>query len=159
MMNEFMNKSVDKKYLLWTAFDEDEDEDSGLNTFEIHEFRVCDCYLDWILYFQNKNKNTVFSEEFTTSFFDEIPSNNIACDVFSIFGKVTIVCCRRALYHFFYKEDVQHEKLSDECLGYDIECCCMYLLEKKLFFPYLCSNCQFNFIKNVSNRFIKIKND
>ena len=82
MMNEFMNKSVDKKYLLWTVFDEDEDEDSGLNTFEIHEFRVCDCYLDWILYFQNKNKNTVFSEEFTTSFFDEIPSNNIACDVF-----------------------------------------------------------------------------
>ena len=159
MMNEFMNKSVDKKYLLWTVFDEDEDEDSGLNTFEIHEFRVCDCYLDWILYFQNKNKNTVFSEEFTTSFFDEIPSNKIACDVFSIFGKVTIVCCRRALYHFFYKEDVQHEKLSDECLGYDIECCCMYLLEKKLFFPYLCSNCQFNFIKNVSNRFIKIKND
>ena len=114
MMNEFMNKSVDKKYLLWTAFDEDEDEDSGLNTFEIHEFRVCDCYLDWILYFQNKNKNTVFSEEFTTSFFDEIPSNNIACDVFSIFGKVTIVCCRRALYHFFCKEDVQHEKLSDD---------------------------------------------
>ena len=50
MMNEFMNKSVDKKYLLWTVFDEDEDEDSGLNTFEIHEFRVCDCYLDWILY-------------------------------------------------------------------------------------------------------------
>ena len=114
MMNEFMNKSVDKKYLLWTAFDEDEDEDSGLNTFEIHEFRVCDCYLDWILYFQNKNKNTVFSEEFPTSFFDEIPSNNIACDVFSIFGKVTIVCCRRALYHFFCKEDVQHEKLSDD---------------------------------------------
>ena len=114
MMNEFMNKLVDKKYLLWTVFDEDEDEDSGLNTFEIHEFRVCDCYLDWILYFQNKNKNTVFSEEFTTSFFDEIPSNNIACDVFSIFGKVTIVCCRRALYHFFCKEDVQHEKLSDD---------------------------------------------
>ena len=106
MMNEFKNKSVDKKYLLWTVFDEDEDEDSGLNTFEIHEFRVCDCYLDWILYFQNKNKNTVFSEEFTTSFFDEILSNNIACDVFSIFGKVTIVCCRRALYHFFYKDDV-----------------------------------------------------
>ena len=110
MMNEFMNKSVDKKYLLWTVFDEDEDEDSGLNTFEIHEFSVCDCYLDWILYFQNKNKNTVFSEEFTTSFFDEIPSNDIACDVFSIFVKVTIVCCRRALCHFFYKEDVQHKK-------------------------------------------------
>ena len=82
MMNEFMNKSVDKKYLLWTVFDEDENEDSGLNTFEIHEFRVCDCYLDRILYFQNKNKKTVFSEEFTTSFFDEIPSNNIASDVF-----------------------------------------------------------------------------
>ena len=159
-MNEFMSKSFGsqkKKYLLRSVLD-DNNNNNELNVFKIREFRVCDCYLDWILSFQKENKNTVFSEELMTDFFDEIPTD-IECDVFSIFGKVTIVCCRRALYHFFYKEDIQHEKLSDECLGNDIDCRCMYFLEKKLFFTYLCSKCQFNFIKNVSNRFIKIKND
>ena len=101
----------------------------------------------------------MFSEELITDFFDEIPTDRVDCDIFSIFGKVTIVCCRNALYHFFYKEDVHHDKLSDECLGYDIDCCCVYLLEKKLFFAYFCSNFQFNFIKNVSIRFIRLKND
>ena len=101
----------------------------------------------------------MFSEEFITDFFDEMPTDVVDCDVFSIFGKSTIVCCRNALYHFFYKEDVQHDKLSDACLGYDIDMHCMYLLEKTMFFSSLCSNCQFNFIKNVSTRLIKLKND
>ena len=82
------------------------------------------------------------------------------CDIFSLFGKITIVCCRNALYHFFYKEDFNHDKLYDECLGYDIDMHCLYLLEKNLSsFSFICSNCQFNFIKNVSTRFIKLKND
>ena len=114
-MNEFMSKSFGsqkKKYLLRSVLD-DNNNNNELNVFKIREFRVCDCYLDWILSFQKENKNTVFSEELMTDFFDEIPTD-IECDVFSIFGKVTIVCCRRALYHFFCKEDVQHEKLSDD---------------------------------------------
>ena len=50
--------------------------------------------------------------------------------------------------------------MYDECLAYEIECNCLYLLEKKLScFNALCSNCQYNLIKMVSNRFIKIKND
>ena len=110
---------------------------------------MCECFLDWIIYFQMVNKNTVFSEEFMTDFFDEIQVDNVDGDVFYLFGKITIVCCRNALYHLFYKEDHQHDKLSDKCMGYDIGMQCMYLLEKKMVFSSLCSNCQFNFIKNV----------
>ena len=146
-----------KKHLLWCVFDDDNEPD--LFRYKICEFRVCDCFLDWTIHFHNENKDTVFSEEVITDFFDAIPTDMIDCDIFSIFGKITIVCCRNALYHFFYKEDLNHDKLSDECLGYDIDMRCLYLLEKKLFFPSLCSNCQFNFIKNVSTRFIKLKND
>ena len=148
-MKAIMNYSAgeQKKHLLWSVFADDEAE---LSRYRIHEFKVCDCFADWTICFQNENKNTVFSEELIKDFFDGILIDMVDCDIFSIFGKVTIVCCRIALYHFFYKENVQHDKLSDECLGYDIDCCCTYLLEKKLFFTYLCSNCQFNFIKNVS---------
>ena len=156
-MNEFGSKFTDKekKYLLWSVFDYDSEDDD--KTFKIQEFRVCDWYLDWCLCFHNKNRNTVFSEEFTTAFFDEIPSGLNDYDVFCIFGQISIVCCERALYHFFLEDDIQHEKLYDECLGYDIDCRCSYLLEKKFLFPSLCSNCQFNFIMNVSDTFIKLK--
>ena len=157
-MNEFMSKSFGsqkKNNLISSVFDYDSEDDD--KTFKIQEFRVCDCYLDWCLCFHNKNRNTVFSEEFATSFFDEIPSGLNNCDVFCICGQVSIVCCERALYQFFFEEDIQHEKLCDECLGFETECCCIYLLEKKNLFPALCSNCQFNFIMNVSDRFIKLK--
>ena len=50
--------------------------------------------------------------------------------------------------------------MYDECLAYEIECNFLYLLEKKLScFNALCSNCKYDLIKMVSNRFIKIKND
>ena len=94
-----------------------------------------------------------------TDFFVGIPTDVVNCDIFSLFGKITIVCCRNALFHFFYKEDLQHDKLSDECLAFDIDMRCMYMLEKKMFYSFLCSNCQFNFIKMISNRFIIIRND
>ena len=81
MVNEFGSKFTDRKkiYLLWYAFAENDDK-----LFKIQEFRVCDCYIDFALWFYNKNKNTVFSEEFATAFFDEIPSGK--CDTFCIFG-------------------------------------------------------------------------
>ena len=163
-MNEFMSKSINrKKYLIWTLFDDDDDNDeaNANQIFKIKEFRVCDCYLDWILYFQFINKETIFSNELSTTFFDEIPleGNDIAedCDIFVVFGKISIVCCERALYHLSYKKDIPHEQFYYECVGDQFECCCLYLLERKLFFPSLCINCQFNFLKNSSKTFLKIK--
>ena len=94
-------------------------------------------------------------------FFDQIPSKvDIEDDVFLILGKTSVVCCETALYQFDYRKFICHDKMYDECLAYEIECNCLYLLEKKLScFNALCSNCQYNLIKMVSNRFIKIKND
>ena len=147
-----------KKHFLWTAYNE-EDENFNIERFKICEFRVCDCFLDWTIHFRNINKDVVFSEEVMTDFFVGIPTDVVNSDIFSLFGKITILCCRNALYHFFYKEDLQHDKLSDECLGYEYDMRCMYLLEKKMFFSSLCSNCQFNFIKGVSDRLTVFKND
>ena len=134
-MNEFTSKSINrKKYFIWSLFAADDDDDAnGYNIFKIHEFRVCDCYLDWILQFQFKNKDVVFSTEFATAFFDEIPLHGEGndCDIFAVFGKISIVCCERALYHFCYKKDIQHEKIYNECLTYDTECNCTYSLHKK----------------------------
>ena len=90
--------------MTWSLFaDDDDDVDvNAYNIFKIHEFRVCDYYLDWILQFQFKSKDVVFSAEFATAFFDEILLHGEGndCDIFAIFGKISIVCCKRALYHF-----------------------------------------------------------
>ena len=34
-----------RKYLLWAVFDDNDDDDGFIN-FKIHEFRVCDCFLE-----------------------------------------------------------------------------------------------------------------
>ena len=149
-----------RKYLLWAVFDDNDDNDGEFINFKIREFRVCDGFLEWTIRFQNVSKDVVFSEEIITDFFDAIPAETINYDISSLFGEITIICCKNALYHYFYKEDLNHDKLTDECLGYDIEMHCMYILERKLInFSCLCSNCQFNFIKMVLTRFIKLKND
>ena len=147
-----------RKCLLWAVFDDNADDE--FISFKIREFRVCDCFLEWTIRFQIVSKDVVFSEEIITDFFDTVPSKTINYDIFSLFGNITIICCENALYHFFYKEDLNHDELADECLEYDIDMRCMYLLDRKLInFSSLCTNCQFNFIKIVSTRFIKLKND
>ena len=147
-----------RKHLLWSVFDDEDDENFNISRFKICEFRVCDCFLDWIIYYRSGNKKLMFSEEDMTDFIDRIPSDNVSSDILLLFGKNTIVCCRDALYHFLYKKDVELGKMSDKCLGYESDMRCMHLFEK-MFFPFLCSNCQFNFIKMVSKRFKIIKND
>ena len=160
-MNLSQNRLIEKN--IWFGLFADDDDDNAYNIFKIQEFRLCDCYLDWILHFQLRNKETIFSNEYTTAFFNEIPleGNDIAadCDIFVVFGKISIVCCERALYHFSYKKGIPHEKFYDECLGYQIECCCLYLLEGKFFFLLFVQIVNLIFLKNSFKRFWKIKND
>ena len=122
-----------KQNLFWSSYD---DEEAELNRYRIHEFEVCDCFIDWIFHFRNENKITFFSEEDITDFFHRVPTEKAECDIFCLFGKVTIVCCRNAV---------------DTCSP------CFTKQSKKLMFH--CSSCQVNFCKNVCNRFIRIKND
>ena len=153
-MSEFMTRTIKrKKYLLWYNFDD---------KAKVVEFRVCNCFFDLILSFQNKlNSVGEFYDELKELLFDEIPNiPDITDDVFLIFGKILIVCCAAALYQFDYKIFFLHDKMYDECLAFGNECNYFNLLEKKLScFNALCSNCQYDLIKMVSKRFIKIKND
>ena len=123
-----------KQHLLWTMYD---DEEAELNRYQISQFEVCDCFIDWIFHFRSVNKNVVFSEEDIFNFFDSIPTEKAKCDMFCLFGKFTIVCCRNATNTWAP--------------------CFLNQPEKKVTFH--CSNCEVNFCKNVCNRFTRIKND
>ena len=114
------------------------------------------------LSFRNKlNSVGEFTDDLKELLFDDMHIiHDIPDDIFLIYGKISIVCCETALYQFDYKKFISHDKMYDECLAFDNECNCLCLLEKKLScFNALCTNCQYNLIKMVTNRFIKIKND
>ena len=123
-----------KQHLLWSVYD---DEEAELNRYRIHEFDVCDCFIDWIFHFRNGNKNTVFSEEDIIDFFNKIPTEKAECDMFCMFGKVTIVCCRNAVN----------------------TCSSCFVNRSKKELTFHCSSCQINFCKNICTRFIRIRND
>ena len=92
-----------------------------------------------------------FTDDLKELLFDNIPIiPDIANYNFLIYGKKSIACCETALYQFDYRKFICHDKMYDECLAYEIECNCLYLLEKKLScFNALCSNCHYNLIKMV----------
>lgn len=72
--------------------------------------------------------------------------------------ELLLFLARKLYIIFFYKDDINQEKMDSDCLADEIDMRCMYFLERSLFFDYICSNCQLNFIKTVSEkRFTIIK--
>ena len=128
-----------------------EDED-----FDVSEIRTCNCFLDWTYYFLEKNSEELSGDKFVADF---IPENNDCCgEIYILFGDIIIVCCERALYHLFYKNDIENNKMNSDCLPDQVDMCCMYFLNGTVPFEYICSNCQLNFLDTISRkRFTKIK--
>ena len=110
--DEIMNNSIignkGKKILLWTLFDIDDEEEEE-EVKEVEEFRVCDCFIDWLLFYRHKFKDDLYDEWTMVDFFIEIPSDNITSDVYAMFGPVTILCCQKGLYHFLYMSKIDHD--------------------------------------------------
>ena len=92
----------DQKHLLWTI-------EEDVPKCNISEFRVCDCFVEWGIAFLNKYSNITLSNDFMRVFCNTIPTETIDCDVYSVFGESCIVCCRDALYNFFYKDSLDDE--------------------------------------------------
>ena len=153
-MNSAFN-ACNRKQLIWNVFDTDEDEH-----FKVDEIHVCDCFLEWTIYFLEKYSDNLFAEKFMNDFLNEMPKIHLISNIFIFYGTVTVVSCQKGLYHLFYKDDINQEKMDSECLADEVDMCCMYFLDRSLFFDYICSNCQLNFIKTISKkRFTKIKQD
>lgn len=92
------NASSNRKQLIWNMFDTDEDEN-----FKVDEIRVCDCFLEWAIYFLEKCSDNLFAEKFMNDFLNEMPTIHLIFNVHIFYGRVTVVSCSKALYHFFIK--------------------------------------------------------
>ena len=142
------------------------------NFLKIKDIRVCDCFIDLTIKFLREIREVkcVDSKQCVDEFqerFDEItlnialPSNKI----YSLFGKISIICCELALYQRDFLDFVLNEEIFADCQ------CNMMLVDDTLgnclfYSEYDLSNmdrlrfaCSTNCLKMVSAPFINFKND
>ena len=80
----------ERKHLIWTV-----DEDLKCN---ISKITVCDCFLEWGIAFLKKYTYAdVPQHHLMKVFIETIPTELTDGNVYSIFGKICIICCRDAL--------------------------------------------------------------
>ena len=85
--------------------------------------------------------------------------------IYSLFGKISVICCDLALYQYDYLDFVSNEELFADCqcdmmLVDDTLGNCLFYSEYDLSnFDRLCFACSINFLKMVSAPFIHFKND
>ena len=85
--------------------------------------------------------------------------------IYSLFGKISVICCDLALYQYDYLDFVSNEELFADCqcdmmLVDDTLGNCLFYSEYDLSnLDRLCFACSINFLKMVSARFIHFKND
>ena len=85
--------------------------------------------------------------------------------IYSLFGKISVICCDLALYQYDYLDFVSNEELFADCqcdmmLVDDTLGNCLFYSEYGLSnFDRLCFACSINFLKMVSAPFIHFKND
>ena len=59
-MNYSITGRKDKKFLLWTLYDINEEEEE--EKLKVEEFRVCDCFLDWTLSYRHRFNDDLYDE-------------------------------------------------------------------------------------------------
>ena len=142
------------------------------NFLKIEEIRVCDCFINSTIKVLREIREAkhVGSEQCVDEFqerFDEIKLNiNLRYNkIYSLFGKISVICCVLALYQCDYLDFVSNEELFADCqcdmmLVDDTLGNCLFYSEYDLSnINRLCFACSINLLKRVSVQFISFKND
>ena len=133
---------------VWLIIENDEEEED----FCIEEIRCCDCFLDKIICFIEKNNGKI--RNLIKSFFYE--KLKIA-DIFIYYSPITIFCCKLFLDIFCKNEEVNKEEMDKYCLAEEIDYQCLYYLSRETIFNCICDNCQKTLLKLASKKLNSIK--
>ena len=142
------------------------------NFLKIKEIRVCDCFIDSTIKFLREigEAKHVGREQCVDEFqerFDEITlnidlRNN---EIYSLFGKISVICCVLVLYQYDYLDFVSNEEHFADCQGDmmlvddTLGNCLFYLQHDLSNINRLHFACLINLLKRVSVQFISFKND
>ena len=143
-----------KVALVWTIFDDFHEEEQ--EDFFVEEIRCCECFIDKLLYFVEKNNYKIKFRKLYEKF-SVIPQNLRIFDVFMYFSTVTIFCCESILNFYSKLNQIDKDEMDKYCLAEEIDYCCLYYLSRETIFNCICDNCQKTLLKLVSRKLIIIK--
>ena len=128
------------------------EEEEYCEDYEIEKIRFCDFFLDRVVCFIEKNKGSLWFENFYQNFFNRIPKRTTFSDIIVYYAPITIVCCSKALYNPPYLDDTNEEKMDEECLAAEIDYHCLHYLSCEHIFSAICDNCKKNLIIDISRK-------
>ena len=143
-----------KVAFVWTIFDHIDEEEQ--EDFLIEEITCCDCFLDKVIYFIEKNNYKINFRELYANFFF-IPKKLRTRDFFMYFSKMTIFGCESILDSYSKQCQIDKDEMDRNCLAEEIDYCCLYFLSRETIFNCICDNCQKTLLKLVSEKIPNIE--
>ena len=142
---------------VWLIFENEDEEEEEID-FDVKEIRFCDCFIDKLFYFIEKNNYKInFCKIFENFYY--VPKKLKVVDIFMYYSSITIFCCELA-YNFYSKqkqEEIDKAEMDKNCLAEQIDYQCLYYLSRETIFNCICDNCQKTFLKLVSKKLNSIK--
>ena len=136
-------------WCIFIDFDDEPPED-----FTIEEIKCCDCFIDRIQHFVEKNNELKCKELYNEIYF--IARNLTTVDVYLYFSTTAIFCCESILKLYSKLDLIDKDEMDKNCLAEEIDFCCLYYLSRETIFNCICDNCQKTLLKLLSTELHKI---
>ena len=137
---------------IWSIFDDFDDEPP--EDFTIEEIKCCDCFIDKIQHFVEKNNELKCKELYNEIYF--IARNLTTVDVYLYFSTTAISCCESILKLHSKLDLIDKDEMDKNCLAEEIDFCCLYYLIRETIFNCIWDNCQKTLLKLLSTELHKI---
>ena len=138
---------------IWSIFDDFDNEPP--EDFTIEEIKCCDCFIDKIQHFVEKNNELKCKELYNEIYF--IARNLTTVDVYLYFSIITIFCCESIVKVYSKLGQIDKDEMDKNCLAEEIDFCCLYYLSRETNFNCICDNCQKTLLRLVSTKLHKCK--
>ena len=136
-------------WCIFIDFDDEPPED-----FTIEEIKCCDCFIDRIQHFVEKNNELKCKEVYNEIYF--IARNLTTVDVYLYFSTTAIFCCESILKLYSKLDLIDKDEMDKNCLAEEIDFFCLYYLSRETIFNCICDNCQKTLLKLLSTELHKI---
>ena len=137
---------------IWSIFDDFDDEPP--EDFTIEEIKCCDCFIDKIQHFVEKNNELKCKELYNEIYF--IARNLTTVDLYLYFSTTAIFCCESILKLYSKLDLIDKDEMDKNCLAEEIDFCCLYYLSRETIFNCIRDNCQKTLLRLLSTELHKI---
>ena len=138
---------------VWSIFDDFDDEPP--EDFTIEEIKCCDCFIDKIQQFIERNNESKCRELYNEIY--SVAKNLTTADVYLYFSTTAIFCCESIVKLYSKLGQIDKDEMDKNCLAGKVDFCCLYYLSRETIFSCICDSCQKTLLRLVSIKLHKFK--